>query len=38
MKSAQQDIKSTAILPNPEGEFSLCPTVMTEEELIKFLT
>ena len=37
MDSMQQDITSTAILPGPEGEFNLCPTVMTEEELIRFL-
>ena len=37
MNSTQQNIKSTAILPSPDGEFNLCPTVMTEEELIRFL-
>lgn len=26
-----------AILPGPTGEFLACPTVMTEEELIRFL-
>ena len=37
MNSTQQHIKSMAILPGSEGEFGLCPTVMTEEELIRFL-
>jgi len=37
MNSTQHNIKSTAILPGSEGEFDLCPTVMTEEELIRFL-
>ena len=37
MNSTQQHIKSTAILPGSEGEFGPCPTVMTEEELIRFL-
>ena len=30
-------INSVAILPSQNGEFSPCPTVMTEEELICFL-
>ena len=37
MDSTQQNIKSTAILPGSDGEFGLCPTVMTEEELVRFL-
>ena len=37
MNSTQQHIKSMAILTGPEGEFGLCPSVMTEEELIRFL-
>jgi hypothetical protein len=37
MNSSRQIIKSTTILPSREGEFGLCPTVMTEEELIRFL-
>ena len=37
MNRTQQHIKFTAILPSSEGEFGLCPTVMTEEELIRFL-
>jgi hypothetical protein len=37
MNSTQQNIKSTAILPGSDSEFIPCPTVMTEEELIRFL-
>jgi hypothetical protein len=37
MNSTHQNIKSTAILPGPNGEFIPCPSVMTEEELIRFL-
>ena len=37
MDKTQQDIGFTAILPRSDGEFDLCPTVMTEEELIRFL-
>ena len=37
MNKTQQHIKSMAILTDSEGEFGLCPTVMTEEELIRFL-
>jgi len=37
MNRTQQHIKSMAILTGSEGEFNLCPTVMTEEELIRFL-
>ena len=37
MDSTQQNIESTAILPGSDGEFGLCPTVMTEEELVRFL-
>jgi len=37
MNHAQQDIGFTAILPSEDGEFGLCPTVMTEEELVTFL-
>jgi len=37
MNNTQQNITSTTILPSPEGEFALCPAVMTEEELIRFL-
>jgi len=37
MNNAKQNVKSTVILLGSEGEFGLCPTVMTEEELIRFL-
>jgi hypothetical protein len=37
MNKTQQHIKSMAILTGSEGEFGFCPTVMTEEELIRFL-
>jgi len=37
MNMTQQHLKSMAILPSSEGEFGPCPTVMTEEELIRFL-
>ena len=37
MSSVQQIIKFAAILPSQDGRFGLCPTVMTEEELIRFL-
>jgi len=37
MISTHEYMESPAILPNPEGAFSPCPTVMTEEELIRFL-
>jgi hypothetical protein len=37
MNSTHQNIKSTAILPGSDGEFIPCPSVMIEEELIRFL-
>jgi len=37
MSSTQQISRLTAILPRSDGEFEPCPTVMTEEELIRFL-
>jgi len=37
MNSTQEHTELAAILPNPNGGFSPCPTVMTEEELIRFL-
>ena len=37
MSSTQQISKSAAIIPSEDGAFGLCPTVMTEEELIRFL-
>lgn len=37
MNSTQQRSDLQAILPSPDGEFVPCPSVMTEEELIRFL-
>jgi len=37
MNNTQQNNKSTAILPISDNGFVPCPTVMTEEELIRFL-
>ena len=37
MNNIQQKIEFTTILPDLYGEFVPCPTVMTEEELIRFL-
>jgi len=37
MKTTQQNVKCTAIIPGSEGQFEPCPTVMTEKELIRFL-
>ncbi|MBN2312908.1 MAG: hypothetical protein JXM79_03195 [Sedimentisphaerales bacterium] len=37
MNRTQQHIKSLAVLMSSEGDFGLCPTVMTKEELIRFL-
>jgi len=37
MISTQEYMESPAILPSPDGTFGPCPTVMTEEELIRFL-
>jgi hypothetical protein len=37
MNSTQQNIKSMVILLVSDNEFVPCPTVMTEEELIRFL-
>ena len=37
MNGTRQTFDFTAILPGPEGQFGPCPTVMTEEELIRFL-
>ncbi len=37
MNTTQENAQFTAILPSSEGQFDLCPTVMTEEELIRFL-
>ena len=37
MNSTLQNSELPAILPGPEGAFVPCPTVMTEDELIRFL-
>jgi hypothetical protein len=37
MNNTQQYSELAAMLPGPDGGFSPCPTVMTEEELIRFL-
>jgi hypothetical protein len=37
MNSTQERMELAAILPGPNGGFGPCPTVMTEEELIRFL-
>jgi len=37
MNSTQEHTALAAILPGPDGGFGPCPTVMTEEELIRFL-
>lgn len=37
MNRTQCSLELPATLPDPDGGFSPCPTVMTEEELIRFL-
>ena len=37
MRATEPKPTLPTILPNPYNEFSPCPTVMTEEELIQFL-
>ncbi len=37
MHTEQQTRKLSAILPDSDGRYYPCPTVMTEEELIQFL-
>ena len=37
MNSMQQSSGLSAILPTPDGKFIPCPSVMTEEELIRLL-
>ena len=37
MNTTQQNTKSTTILRSPDSEYRLCPSVMTEEELMQFL-
>ncbi len=37
MNRTQRGVELPAILPGPDGGFGVCPTVMTEEELIRSL-
>ena len=37
MNSIQEHAELATVLPGPDGGFSVCPVVMTEEELIRFL-
>jgi hypothetical protein len=37
MSTRQGSPNPPAIMPDPNGGFSQCPTVMTEEELVRFL-
>jgi len=37
MNNARHNLELPAIPSSPDGELLLCPTVMTEEELIRFL-
>jgi hypothetical protein len=37
MNRMQQSSVLPAVLPNPDGEFVQCQSVMTEDELIRFL-
>jgi hypothetical protein len=37
MNNTQPLTGLSTILPGPDGGFGSCPTVMTEEELIRFL-
>ena len=37
MSNIQQRDELSTMLPAPDGGFDQCPTVMTEEELIRFL-
>jgi hypothetical protein len=37
MSIAHEHLELAAVLPDSEGGFGSCPTVMTEEELIRFL-
>jgi hypothetical protein len=37
MKAEQQTQKLPAISPDSQGRYYACPTVMTEEELVRFL-
>jgi len=37
MNTTQHNLEPPANPPSPDGEFQPCPTIMTEEELIRFL-
>lgn len=37
MNSTQEHTELTAILPEPNGRFGPCPSVMTEDELVRLL-
>jgi hypothetical protein len=37
MNSTQPGVELPTILPDPNGRWGPCPTVMTEEEMIRFL-
>jgi hypothetical protein len=37
MTNTARNLELSAILPGPDGAFVICPAVMTEEELIRFL-
>ena len=37
MNKTQENIEFATIIPGPDGEFIPCPSVMIEEELIRFL-
>jgi hypothetical protein len=37
MNTTQHNLEPPATLPSPDGEFQPCPTIMTEDELIRFL-
>ena len=37
MNSTQPNVNLPSVLPSPDGRLLPCPTIMTEEELIRFL-
>ena len=37
MTNTARNLELSAVLPGPDGAFIICPAVMTEEELIRFL-
>ena len=37
MTNTARNLELSAVLPGPDGAFVICPAVMTEEELIRFL-